>query len=68
MMPGGLSSANPATPEVQKIADQVKPQLERKENKTYPVFIAYKYKTQVVAGMNYFIKVSTRCEMEDQRF
>ncbi|XP_073166890.1 protein MIX23 isoform X3 [Lepidochelys kempii] len=37
---------------------KVKPQLEERENKTYPVFVAIKYKTQVVAGTNYFIKVS----------
>ncbi|CAM5078039.1 unnamed protein product [Natator depressus] len=58
MMPGGLTETKPATPEIQEIADQVKPQLEERENKTYPVFVAIKYKTQVVAGTNYFIKVS----------
>ncbi|KAG6921211.1 cystatin A [Chelydra serpentina] len=58
MLPGGLTTMKPATPEIQKIADQVKPQLEGKENKTYPVFVALVYKTQVVAGTNYFIKVS----------
>ncbi|XP_059576308.1 cystatin-B-like [Alligator mississippiensis] len=57
MMLGGLSSTKPATPEVQKIADQVKPQLEGKENKTYQCFTATEYKSQVVAGTNYFIKV-----------
>ncbi|CAM2097299.1 unnamed protein product [Caretta caretta] len=56
MMPGGLTETKLATPEIQEIADQVKPQLEERENKTYPVFVAIKYKTQVVAGTNYFIK------------
>ncbi|XP_065275676.1 cystatin-B-like [Emys orbicularis] len=58
MIAGGLTETKPATPEIQEIADQVKPQLEGKENKTYPVYVALKYKTQVVAGINYFIKVS----------
>uniref|UniRef100_A0A674JMX5 Cystatin domain-containing protein n=1 Tax=Terrapene triunguis TaxID=2587831 RepID=A0A674JMX5_9SAUR len=38
---------------------QVKPQLEEKDKKPYPFFVALKYKTQVVAGTNYLIKVST---------
>ncbi|XP_023966899.1 leukocyte cysteine proteinase inhibitor 1 [Chrysemys picta bellii] len=58
MLVGGLSTTKPATPEIQEIADQVKPQLEGKENKTYSVFVAIIYNTQVVAGINYFIKVS----------
>ncbi|XP_036907439.1 cystatin-A [Sturnira hondurensis] len=57
MMPGGLTEAKPATPEIQKIADEVKPQLEEKTNETYEEFEAIEYKTQVVAGINYYIKV-----------
>ncbi|XP_044836994.1 stefin-C-like isoform X1 [Mauremys mutica] len=58
MIPGGFTETKPATPEVQKIADQVKPQLEEKDKKPYPVFVAITYKSQVVAGTNYLIKVS----------
>ncbi|KAM4684392.1 cystatin-A-like isoform 1-T1 [Amazona ochrocephala] len=36
---------------------KVKPQLESRENRTYGIFKAIAYKTQVVAGTNYFIKV-----------
>ncbi|KAM7128088.1 cystatin-A [Ciconia boyciana] len=57
MMPGGLSEAKPATPEVQHIVNEVKPQFESRENRTYGIFKAIVYKTQVVAGINYFIKV-----------
>uniref|UniRef100_A0A8C4U8Z3 Cystatin A n=1 Tax=Falco tinnunculus TaxID=100819 RepID=A0A8C4U8Z3_FALTI len=57
MMPGGLSEAKPATPEVQHIVNQVKLQFESRVNRTYGIFKAIVYKTQVVAGINYFIKV-----------
>ncbi|KFZ61634.1 Cystatin-B, partial [Antrostomus carolinensis] len=36
---------------------QVKPQFEGRENRTCGMFKAVIYKTQVVAGTNYFIKV-----------
>lgn len=36
---------------------KVKPQLEEKTNETYQEFEAVEYKTQVVAGINYYIKV-----------
>ncbi|XP_031220543.1 stefin-3-like [Mastomys coucha] len=54
---GGLSEARPATPEIQEIADKVRPQLEEKTNEKYEKFEAVEYKVQVVAGKNYFIKV-----------
>ncbi|KAL6029939.1 hypothetical protein STEG23_028867 [Scotinomys teguina] len=58
MIPGGLSDAKPATPEIQKITDQVRAQLEEKTNEKYEKFEAVQYKTQVVAGIHYFIKVN----------
>ncbi|XP_061494089.1 cystatin-B-like [Rhineura floridana] len=57
MMAGGISDAKPSTPDVQQLADQMKSHIEQKENKIYPVFNAVEFKTQVVAGTNYFIKV-----------
>ncbi|KAM5281702.1 cystatin-B [Ctenodactylus gundi] len=59
MMCGAPGAVQPATAEVQEIVDQVKLQLEEKENKKYPVFKAVSYMCQVVAGTNYFVKVDT---------
>ncbi|KAF6384573.1 cystatin B [Rhinolophus ferrumequinum] len=42
----------------------VKSQLEEKANKKYSVFKAVEYKSQLVAGTNYFIKV----QVEDNNF
>ncbi|NWX48975.1 CYTB protein, partial [Steatornis caripensis] len=36
---------------------QVKSQFESRQNRTYGIFKAIVYKAQVVAGVNYFIKV-----------
>ncbi|XP_058152496.1 cystatin-B-like [Dasypus novemcinctus] len=57
MMLGAPSECRPATAETQQIADQVKRQLEEKENRQFPVFEAVECRTQVVAGTNHFIKV-----------
>ncbi|XP_021534816.1 cystatin-B [Neomonachus schauinslandi] len=57
MMCGAPTASQPATAETQAIADQVKPQLEEQENKKYATFKAVEFRSQVVAGMNYFIKV-----------
>ncbi|XP_053421750.1 cystatin-B [Nycticebus coucang] len=54
---GAPSATQPATANTQDIADQVKSQLEEKENKKFPVFKAVSFKSQVVAGTNFFIKV-----------
>ncbi|XP_061310166.1 cystatin-B [Pezoporus flaviventris] len=57
MLCGGVSAVRPATGETQQIVDEVRSQLEEKEGKTFDVFTAVEFKTQVVAGTNYFIKV-----------
>ncbi|XP_060755895.1 cystatin-B-like [Neoarius graeffei] len=54
---GGLSEVEEATAEVQKICDEMKHYAEQKTGRTFDVFTAKSYKTQVVAGTNYFIKV-----------
>ncbi|XP_050777370.1 protein MIX23 isoform X1 [Gopherus flavomarginatus] len=44
---------------------KVKLQLEGKTNEKYLVFVAIQYKTQVVAGINYFIKVSVSTSTDE---
>ncbi|XP_066031605.1 cystatin-B-like [Chamaea fasciata] len=57
MLCGAPSAVRPATDETQRMVEQVKAQLEEKEGKTFDVFTAVEFKTQLVAGTNYFIKV-----------
>ena len=56
-MLGGSSDQYEADEEVKEIANSVKDQVEKKLGKTFETFDAVLYKTQVVAGKNYKIKV-----------
>lgn len=56
-MCGGFTGAQPADDQVKNIANEIKPKLEAATNKKYGEFEAVSYKTQVVAGTNYVIKV-----------
>ncbi|XP_027131506.1 stefin-C-like, partial [Larimichthys crocea] len=54
---GGWSETKDATEEIQSICDEVKCQVEEKTNKKHGIYKAVKYRSQLVAGMNYLIKV-----------
>ncbi|XP_041670174.1 cystatin-A-like [Cheilinus undulatus] len=56
-IPGGFGETKDADEEIQKLCDQVKAQVEEKTRGDYEVFTAVQYREQVVAGMNYIIKV-----------
>ncbi|XP_031419563.1 cystatin-B-like [Clupea harengus] len=54
---GGLTEVKDATPEIQTMCDGVKADVEEKAGKEYEIYTAKKYKSQIVSGTNYFIKV-----------
>lgn len=55
---GGVGQAKPATAEVQSMIDTLKSEVSSKLGRSdlHP-FKAVSFKTQVVAGINYFVKV-----------
>ncbi|XP_047424814.1 cystatin-A-like [Mugil cephalus] len=55
--PGGWSETEPATEEIQRICDEVKGQVEERTNTKYGIFRALQYRSQVVEGTNYLIKI-----------
>ncbi|XP_078018798.1 cystatin-B-like [Epinephelus lanceolatus] len=56
-MPGAWSETKNATDEIQKICDQVKGPVEAIADRKYTVYRAVKYRSQLVAGENFLIKV-----------
>lgn len=57
-MCGGTSDAKPADAEIQAIINEVKSAVEDKVGKKLDTYTPVSYKTQVVAGTNYFVKVN----------
>ena len=56
---GGASDAKEINDEVRDICDKVKPHVEAKLGRELGHFNPKSFKSQVVAGMNYFVKVCT---------
>ncbi|XP_003389363.1 PREDICTED: cystatin-B-like isoform X2 [Amphimedon queenslandica] len=54
---GGLRDELPADAAIQKLVDKVRVSVEEKSGRKFTEFRAIAYCTQVVAGVNYFIKV-----------
>ncbi|XP_051865868.1 leukocyte cysteine proteinase inhibitor 1-like [Pristis pectinata] len=57
LIPGGYIPTTPTTPEVKEAADTVKPAVEEQLGRKLDVYRAMFYRSQVVAGINYLIKV-----------
>ena len=56
-MPGGKAPVRNADKDSQEVADSAKGDVEAKVGKKYDQFQVVCYRTQVVAGINYYIKV-----------
>ena len=57
-MTGGITDVDePATPEVHEIIQKVQGEVTGKMNSKADVFEAISFRTQLVAGRNYFVKV-----------
>ncbi|XP_070183494.1 cystatin-A-like [Littorina saxatilis] len=54
--PGGWSTTKPATPEIQELCGMIRKPLEKKYRK-FTKYVATEYRQQVVAGMNYLVKI-----------
>nr|XP_022304750.1 cystatin-A-like isoform X2 [Crassostrea virginica] len=55
---GGLTELKPADAEILAITIEVKDAVEEKVGKKLETYSPVSYKTQVVAGINYFVKVN----------
>lgn len=55
---GGLSEELVATDKLRQIVKQLQPEVEKKANNEYELLEPIVYRQQVVAGFNYWVKVS----------
>lgn len=56
-MCGGFTGNNPITDDLKQLANKLRPKVEQALGKTYSVYEPVSFKSQVVAGTNYKIKV-----------
>ncbi|XP_060709442.1 stefin-C-like [Hemiscyllium ocellatum] len=54
---GGYGTVQAVSEEIQDLAQKFKPQVESKLNCKFEIFHAISYRSQVVAGMNYALKI-----------
>jgi len=62
---GGVGETHAATVQVQQLVEQLRPEIEaklQKEGQQVEQFVATEYQTQVVAGLNYFVKVQVSAQ------
>lgn len=59
---GGTGDSKPADAEINELCQQVKGHAEAHANKKFEVFEPVEYKSQVVCGTNYFVKVKVGAE------
>jgi len=55
--PGSVKPSKPADNEIISIAMTTKAEIESKAGRTFTTFKPTEYSTQVVAGINYFVKI-----------
>ncbi|KAL8560165.1 hypothetical protein ACOMHN_021660 [Nucella lapillus] len=56
-MCGGLGEVSPVTPEVTEICKNLKAEVEGKAGKKFDTYNPLTFASQVVAGVNYFVKI-----------
>jgi cystatin-A/B len=57
MMCGGKGQVNPADESIVEMVNNVRSEVEAQANASYTVFEAVSFRSQVVAGTNFFVKV-----------
>jgi cystatin-A/B len=57
MMCGGKGQLNPADESIVEMVNNVRSEVEAQANASYTVFEAVSFRSQVVAGTNFFVKV-----------
>ncbi|KAL7837895.1 hypothetical protein AOLI_G00262990 [Acnodon oligacanthus] len=64
---GGFGPEQSATIEIQKICDEMKQQVQQKARKTFEMFVAKSFISQLVAGTNFFIKMKQQVQQKARK-